>query len=766
MVSVPGQDSDGDGIADGQDRCENSESITRIDNTGCHWRETSFATDGDNMQYVDVVRRPDGTRAVVHFRGVDSGSFRCDSNPDNDTTDCNLVRYTEQTDGSWERSIIDSKGDVGRYASIALAPDGTEHIVYHAKDEIDGAGFATRTSARIATNKLGDWQTETIVADNNTGWYTRLAIDSQGKRMVSYTDNTDGYSVMKVSRDHSGSWVEETIATNATFADVAYINDTAYVAYYSSQPRQQLLLAVDDGSGWVIHNITETGQVNSYRLDVTAGPDGKLYIAYYRGTSGSSSTDCTETVACSMHLAIWDGTSFNDRVVSEFPADLTSPSYPRVAVDHTGRAHLVWYNSDFGSLQLASPTKTSWETLTLLTDVSAGRYPAIDIDEDGWEHIWYHTVGERTDELRMIDRFAYDADHDWVANAIDQCPNTPYGAVGIDFSGCAEEQRDDDNDGVANSVDACPGTYGFEAAEVDAVGCGPSQRDSDSDGVSDSSDNCPQTPAGAEADASGCSASQRDSDGDGKMDDEDVCPLTPTGEVTDASGCGPSERDSDGDGVNDAQDLLPHDASQYADTDKDGFGDNTSGTLGDDCPLQYGESTTDRRGCPDLDFDGISDDGDADDDGDGFSDVDELANGSDPRDGTVYPGMQFDNNTTPGNDTDSNASGSGSSSGTSGPSAKGDAEPINWVIIGAIVGGMLLLLLVAGVLIMRKSKGEPTPPAGLPAGLALPDSEPEPESEDGLMVPTGKTCPHCEAAELVFIPSYDAEYCNSCGKYA
>ena len=71
------------------------------------------------------------------------------------------------------------------------------------------------------------------------------------------------------------------------------------------------------------------------------------------------------------------------------------------------------------------------------------------------------------------------------------------------------------------------------------------------------------------------------------------------------------------------------DSSQWADSDGDGFGDNSDGTDADACPQQYGTSTIDRFGCPDMDSDGYSDMGDSfpddetqwsDIDGDGFGD--------------------------------------------------------------------------------------------------------------------------------------------------
>jgi OOP family OmpA-OmpF porin len=62
-----------------------------------------------------------------------------------------------------------------------------------------------------------------------------------------------------------------------------------------------------------------------------------------------------------------------------------------------------------------------------------------------------------------------------------------------------EKEMDDDGDGVVNSLDQCPNTP--RGAMVDARGC---PLDSDGDGVYDYLDKCPNTPRGLAVDHRGC----------------------------------------------------------------------------------------------------------------------------------------------------------------------------------------------------------------------------------------------------------------------
>ena len=184
-----------------------------------------------------------------------------------------------------------------------------------------------------------------------------------------------------------------------------------------------------------------------------------------------------------------------------------------------------------------------------------------------------------------------DADGDGWSDELDDFPNESSQHVDFDGDGYGDRQS-----GV--NPDYCQGTPEDEIGLVDDRGCAPSERDGDYDGV---------------------------------MEDVDICPNTPTAEVfdVDETGCSLSERDTDGDGAIDLYDEYPMDASQTVDSDGDNFGDNSSGTNGDDCPSEAGTSTGNLRGCIDSDGDSWADSEDIvpnigtqwrDTDGDGYYD--------------------------------------------------------------------------------------------------------------------------------------------------
>ncbi|MBT5726703.1 MAG: hypothetical protein HOI75_02650, partial [Euryarchaeota archaeon] len=183
-----------------------------------------------------------------------------------------------------------------------------------------------------------------------------------------------------------------------------------------------------------------------------------------------------------------------------------------------------------------------------------------------------------------------DEDQDGVMNDMDQCPQTEYQDV-VDAIGCSQAQRetDSDGDGVFDPVDLCPLTMD---TEVDANGCSTAQLDSDDDGVSDADDACPSTPAGFPVDVTGCTdetALEQDLDGDGYKG-------TYTYSLNATSGLR----------ENQTGDAFPTDATQWFDQDGDGYGDNQEGENADQCPTENGTSYIDFLGCLD-DGDGYRD---------------------------------------------------------------------------------------------------------------------------------------------------------------
>lgn len=165
---------------------------------------------------------------------------------------------------------------------------------------------------------------------------------------------------------------------------------------------------------------------------------------------------------------------------------------------------------------------------------------------------------------------------------------------------------DFDKDGVGNATDIDDDNDGLEDANEGEIGTNPLDPDSDNDGVNDGEDEFPMNPLErVDTDSDGI--------GDDADDDDDDDGLPDKAEEN--IGTDPLNPDSDGDGIehcNDLRDAFPLDATECADRDGDGVGDNADAFADD--PQESA----------DCDSDGIGDNADSDDDNDGVKDADDA----------------------------------------------------------------------------------------------------------------------------------------------
>jgi len=211
-----------------------------------------------------------------------------------------------------------------------------------------------------------------------------------------------------------------------------------------------------------------------------------------------------------------------------------------------------------------------------------GKNACPDADGDGWADI---------DDAFDADATQWaDADGDGygdntLGTTPDDCPNQA-GTSSLDRLGCfdADEDGYSDADGFWSTEDG-----------ADAFGNDPTQwSDFDEDGFGDNWANASWT------DRNTMWPGQFNQD----VTSQDACPLQAgTSWQAGMIGC----PDADGDGWYDVMDAFPQEATQYIDTDNDGFGDNESGFEPDACPTVAGTSTFDRYGCLDSDGDLRSD---------------------------------------------------------------------------------------------------------------------------------------------------------------
>jgi len=393
-------------------------------------------------------------------------------------------------------------------------------------------------------------------------------------------------------------------------------------------------------------------------------------------------------------------------VWTSFSADISSLGLGNLEIEFTS-------NSQTESVYIDNVAFTSSSQLVEDTDD----------DNDGWDDVDEGACG--TDPLDSND-VPSDSNANGVCDAIE----------GDDFDGDGipnDSDPDDDNDGYDDDYDAFPlDPTEWDDADGDGIGsnadtdddgdgwadleeadcltdassafsvpadhdgdwvCDIVDADDDDDGVDDDNDCAPYDASISSLDCNGVCGGGSSLDACGVCDGDDStcsdCAGVPNGDaVIDACGvCGGDQStcgiDSDEDGVNDDDDAFPSDPSEWADTDGDGVGDNAdtdddgdgwSDQVEDACGSQLLDSSS----VPvDSDGDGDCDALDSDDDGDGVVDSDD-AFPSDPSEWADTDGDGIGNNA----DGDDDGDGWGDTT-----ESECDSDPMNGEVLPEDIDG-------------------------------------------------------------------------------
>ena len=237
-----------------------------------------------------------------------------------------------------------------------------------------------------------------------------------------------------------------------------------------------------------------------------------------------------------------------------------------------------------------------------------------------------------------------DDDADGVLDVYDQFPLDPLETIDTDLDGTGNNADiDDDGDGVNDGDDAFPLDFNVNA-DQDADGIGNAQDpDIDGDGIVNTLDVFPYDNTewyDTDGDMIG-NNTDLDDDGDGVADISDDLPLDPLETIdTDNDNIGNNaDDDDDGDGVQDGTDAFPLNPLEHLDFDNDGVGDNSDTDIDGDGALNTNDAfpflASEQK---DTDGDGLGDKSDSDIDGDGVTNGSfTTGNYNDPSD-TVFSG--------------------------------------------------------------------------------------------------------------------------------
>jgi hypothetical protein len=233
------------------------------------------------------------------------------------------------------------------------------------------------------------WQTETVDSEGDVGQYASLALDTKGLPTICYYDGTNGS--LKVAH-HDGAewhlWTVEPGSTGYEFGEYCSLALTSEggprVSYYNAHDNT-LRFAEQDGTSWSVETAGWSGgQHTSLALDASDLP----HISHYDTSTGD------------LIYTYYDGKSWQS-----YPVDQTGDvgQYSSLAL-HAGRPHISYYDAGKGDLKYAYyMAGGQWSVATVDSTGDVGAFPSLALDADGYPHVAYLDITQRTLEYAVFD---------------------------------------------------------------------------------------------------------------------------------------------------------------------------------------------------------------------------------------------------------------------------------------------------------------------------------------------------------------------------
>ena len=197
--------------------------------------------------------------------------------------------YVREDGGRWKVESIGSGSLTYKYAtSIAVDPKGVPHLAFYDQKSNDLA---------LATRSDSGWVIAAVDEDGDTGLFSSLVIDADGRFHISYFEKkSESAGVVKYATraDADSSWEirEIDVLDRLVFGFVGARNITSIAVDSKGNPwvaysdEKRVSIAVWDGSDWDIDTVVDAGDRTLGQLVVMKlDSDDEPHLTYFEVTS-------------------------------------------------------------------------------------------------------------------------------------------------------------------------------------------------------------------------------------------------------------------------------------------------------------------------------------------------------------------------------------------------------------------------------------------------------------------------------------------------
>jgi hypothetical protein len=205
--------------------------------------------------------------------------------------DLKYVRATDASGTSWGTPVtLDSIGAVGQYTSLAVV-NGNPAISY-----LDVSGFDLKYVRATTANGtlVGDWGTPvTLDSTGFVGLYTSLVVVN-GNPAISYRDNTNGdLKYVRATTTSGTTWgtpvTLDSIGAVGLYTSLAVVNGNPAISYYDSTNRDLKYVRAATASGTLVGDwgtpVSLDTAISSGEYTSLAVVNGNPAISYYDSTN-------------------------------------------------------------------------------------------------------------------------------------------------------------------------------------------------------------------------------------------------------------------------------------------------------------------------------------------------------------------------------------------------------------------------------------------------------------------------------------------------